>query len=89
MYPNTQQFYTSNTKLFWCEIVTYNYDGFADDSELELEDDVLFFEKKKEKLQKVHPNLTEEETEKIINLQERMADTIFDIWLTKRNKKTA
>lgn len=81
MYPNSP--------LLWLPVITTHlHDGNFAVVEIR-DDDETFNAQQRERLLKAHPELTHEEVEKIILLQERMANTIFDIWLTKRNKKTA
>jgi hypothetical protein len=53
------------------------------------EDDEVFYARHKERLQRAHPELSVAEVDKIIVLQDRLADTIFDVWLKKQHNKTA
>lgn len=72
---------------FRCEVVTHTRNGNA--HPVEFLDDESFWAQRKTHLQTVHPELTEVEVEKIIKLQERVADRFFDVWLKKRNSKIA
>jgi hypothetical protein len=48
-----------------------------------------FQERQRKLLWQEHPELSGAKIDKIIDLQERMADVLFDKWLNKRNKKIA
>ena len=53
------------------------------------ESEEIFHARLKKIIKAAHPKLSEPEIDKIMVVQERFADILFDTWLTKRNKKIA